>query len=598
MQNIKTVVVGDGAVGKSCLLIAYTTNAFPGEYVPTVFDNYSANVMIQGKPYNLGLWDTAGQEDYDRLRPLSYPQTDVFLVCFSIVSRTAFQNISEKWLPEIQHHCPNVPVVLVGTKCDLRGTTGRPEVSPAEAQQLARDKRMVGYIETSALTQVGLKLLFDTAITAVTNHAMTKKSSKSSSGGGFFSSSKSKAPEKVEPIPPVMPPAGKAPWIDIITSHYDKEMKATLESESFSDVKFVFLDERPIYAHRVILSSISQVFRRVFNVTSSSDPPPYRIDDINSGKVEGFKSMTITPTEKNDDGTKSTGEMVEIFLDVSIERRVFYRFIEFLYTGILTYTDKNDKIYETQRLAEIFQFKFLNNACKNVLNGVEDLNPSIGTFLNDQMGENCKELFFTKKVFSDIQFIVQGRTIFAHKAFIYSRSNVVNALIGKNYSERDGRVELSDDVTYDGFMALLEYLYTAHAPIEDGDSVGILVLANRFGIGRLVSLCELYISKEIEKATTIGIFRSELDIIGLLICAQNHNASQLVKFCMHFIASNYQPMKKRKEFTQLDRETVTELEKNQWPPLSYLRALEDYERELHRFKGSSSSSNKKTGWFF
>ncbi|KYQ89223.1 hypothetical protein DLAC_09875 [Tieghemostelium lacteum] len=147
-------------------------------------------------------------------------------------------------------------------------------------------------------------------------------------------------------------------------------------------------------------------------------------------------------------------------------------------------------------------------------------------------------------------------------------------------------------------MALFEYLYTAHAPIEDGDSVGILVLANRFGIGRLVSLCELYISKEIEKATTIGIFRSELDIIGLLICAQNHNASQLVKFCMHFIASNYQPMKKRKEFTQLDRETVTELEKNQWPPLSYLRALEDYERELHRFKGSSSSSNKKTGWFF
>ena len=66
------------------------------------------------------LFDTAGQEDYDRLRPISYPDTNVFLVCFSVVRPTSFENVKEKWIPEIKHHCPKTPFLLVGTMLDCR----------------------------------------------------------------------------------------------------------------------------------------------------------------------------------------------------------------------------------------------------------------------------------------------------------------------------------------------------------------------------------------------------------------------------------------------------------------------------------------------
>jgi Ras-related C3 botulinum toxin substrate 1 len=181
MQDIKCVVVGDGAVGKTCLLISYTTNDFPKDYVPTVFDNYSATVMVDNKQVNLGLWDTAGQEDYDRLRPLSYPQTNVFLVCFSVISRDSFANVTEKWVPEVSHHAPNVPILLIGTKCDLRNDPNPQKynfVAKEDGDRLAKEIGAVKYMECSALTQSHLKEVFDEAVRAAINYDKMKKRKK------------------------------------------------------------------------------------------------------------------------------------------------------------------------------------------------------------------------------------------------------------------------------------------------------------------------------------------------------------------------------------------------------------------------------------
>ena len=187
--KIKCVVVGDGAVGKTSMLMSHGHDSFPTEYVPTVFDNYQASVGVDGKEIALSLWDTAGQEDYDRLRPLSYPGTDVFLLCYSVVDRNSLANVSKKWKPEIDNNIQSVPIILVGTKLDLKTDEEYLEensVTPVETSEGEEKQKELGlhsFIETSAMNQHNLKLVFDTAIMAVLKERKdkNKKSAKKSS---------------------------------------------------------------------------------------------------------------------------------------------------------------------------------------------------------------------------------------------------------------------------------------------------------------------------------------------------------------------------------------------------------------------------------
>ena len=182
MASIKCVVVGDGGVGKTSLLISYTTSRFPLQYTPTVFDSYAVSILVADVPYTLCLFDTAGQEDFDRLRPLSYPATDVFVVCFSVVRPTSLENIKVKWLPELSHYSPGVPCILVGTQIDLRDDTKtlaqlakedeRP-VSKEAGRKFALRSGMQEYFECSALQQRGLKEIFDEAITIALQPKLT-----------------------------------------------------------------------------------------------------------------------------------------------------------------------------------------------------------------------------------------------------------------------------------------------------------------------------------------------------------------------------------------------------------------------------------------
>eukprot|EP01133_Synstelium_polycarpum_P014037 gene14037-16548_t len=152
-EVIKLVVIGDGAVGKTCLLISYANNRFPEDYIPTVFDNYVVNLTAGDRNIELGLWDTAGQEEYDKLRPLSYANAN--------------------WYPEVMHFCPDVPQILVGTKSDTRDDRGvidkldsqnQKPVTVEQGNDLARKIKAIKYMECSAKTSQNLKQVFDEAI--------------------------------------------------------------------------------------------------------------------------------------------------------------------------------------------------------------------------------------------------------------------------------------------------------------------------------------------------------------------------------------------------------------------------------------------------
>ncbi len=114
--KLKLVIVGDGACGKRCLLMVFRNDEFPPDYVPGVFGNCVIDLTVDDKDIELELNYAAGQEEYDRLRPLSYPGSDVILVCYSVDSPNSYDNVKEKWIPEVEQFCPRVPVVLVGTE--------------------------------------------------------------------------------------------------------------------------------------------------------------------------------------------------------------------------------------------------------------------------------------------------------------------------------------------------------------------------------------------------------------------------------------------------------------------------------------------------
>jgi len=164
-----------------------------------VFENFNAVLTYLDQNVNMNLWDTAGQEEYDKLRPLSYPNTDAFIICYSVDSKSSYTNVREKWIKEVREAAPKSPFILVCTKVDLRDDAkyaaelnrrGESFLTEEQGKELREAIGAKVYMECSAKSRVGVEEVFQTAVRVVVEEVEKLSAPQKSTSSSSSSSTK------------------------------------------------------------------------------------------------------------------------------------------------------------------------------------------------------------------------------------------------------------------------------------------------------------------------------------------------------------------------------------------------------------------------
>uniref|UniRef100_A0A3Q1F0X7 GTP-binding protein rhoA-like n=1 Tax=Acanthochromis polyacanthus TaxID=80966 RepID=A0A3Q1F0X7_9TELE len=169
LEFFKVVVVGDRDSGRTSLIITYTTGEYPESFLPKTVDSTFANAVFEGQAFQLSILDTSGTEDYPRLRPLSYAYADVVLICYDVMSPSSFDNVFQRWYPEVKQICVGVPIILVGCKTDLRSdkfleeelwSLGQNYIKYTQGEEARRKINAAAYLECSAKCNENVQNVF------------------------------------------------------------------------------------------------------------------------------------------------------------------------------------------------------------------------------------------------------------------------------------------------------------------------------------------------------------------------------------------------------------------------------------------------------
>lgn len=365
-----------------------------------------------------------------------------------------------------------------------------------------------------------------------------------------------------------------APYINIESSKFIEDgFKKIFGNKTSTDVLF-HVQTRDLHAHKIILCASSRLFCKLLCPDVLNKEKALTSSDVNAGSVPGLSAMKTL-----ENGT------IEFTVNESISAEAFSFVLEFLYSGSIDVKNKS-MLSELISCAKTFDVSEMENFLINLKDNSLELNPSITTWFNDERGQMLKRNFMNKEWLADVRFKSVDKIVPAHKTVLSCYCEVMNAMLNSDFVESEQEViEIEDECDPEAFLALLTFIYADRAAVDEANPISLLILANQYNQTRLVTLCEVYIAKMVEKATEKSVEHANINVVELLHIAQLHNAKQLEKFCLHFLSVNYQPMKKKEEFNELSGENLKYVEEHQWPPQSYFKELEKYENELKKQNG-------------
>ncbi|CAL8103272.1 unnamed protein product [Orchesella dallaii] len=174
----KIMLVGDGMVGKTAICKSYIRKTPYLSYQPTISETHEITVSIYKNDYVVILWDTNAGEEWNHLRIRDYNNTDCFILCYAIDNPTSLSNVETKWVPELNQYCPNVPILLVGTKTDIRTPSNR-WISEEEGDALKVKVKAEAYIECSSKSIASIEGVLMRAVSIAEKYRQWKTQSSS-----------------------------------------------------------------------------------------------------------------------------------------------------------------------------------------------------------------------------------------------------------------------------------------------------------------------------------------------------------------------------------------------------------------------------------